>query len=354
VIVDKLALVGQEILRIFADMAPFLLLGFLLSGILHVVLPSSLVRRALGGHGLKPVLKAALVGAPLPLCSCAALPMALSLRQQGASRGATVSFLVSTPETDAGSILITYGLLGPIFAIGRPVAAILTAVVAGVLEELVPASKTEEPVADTCCSVCKSENGNGHSHSAGEKAGRALQYAFVELLEDTAKWLVIGIVLAGIIGAFLTPDFVSTRLGSPLLQMGLMLLVGVPMYTCASASTPIAAAFVAAGFSPGAALVFLLVGPATNATTVTFVARFIGKGAAAIYVLSIAGMSVALGLALNFLVGTFGWHITAGAAPAGEEATTIVQVLAALVLGGLIVLSIARGFARRHTREHAH
>lgn len=280
--------------------------------------------------------------------------MALSLRRQGASRGATVSFLVSTPETGVDSILITYGLLGPILAIVRPVAAMLTAVLCGLAQEALPARDEPEPVGDDCCTVCNGENGEAHAHSAGEKAGRAIQYAFVELLEDSARWLVVGIVLAGIIAAFLTPDFVSTKMGSPFVQMGLMLIVGIPMYTCASASTPIAAAFIGAGFSPGAALVFLLVGPATNATTITFVARFLGKRSAALFVASIAAVSVGFGLLLDASIHAFGWRIASGAAPSSNEVTTILQVVAAIILAVLIVVSIVRSFARRHSHQHAH
>jgi uncharacterized membrane protein YraQ (UPF0718 family) len=354
-IIEKIQLIGRHILTLFSELAPFLLLGFLLAGLVYVLVPKRRIRQTFGGSGLGAVIKAALVGVPLPLCSCGTVPMALSLRKQGASRGATVSFLISTPETGVDSILITYGLLGPVMMIFRPIAAFATAVFCGLAQDWLPSKgKAEGPAAaDDCCVVCNGEGGDGHGHSTGEKAGRVLRYAFVDFLEDTAKWLVIGIVLAGVIGAFLTPALVSEHFGSPLYQMGLMLLVGIPMYTCASASTPVAAAFIAAGFTPGAALVYLLVGPATSAATVTLVARFLGKRAAALYLLSIATVSVGLGLLLDFLVGSFGWRIgSAGAAAPGEVAGAI-NVAAAVLLAVLLGFSLVRGIARRRSAQLA-
>lgn len=346
-ILDKLSQVLRETSLIFADLAPYLLLGFLLAGLLHVFVPKRSIRQALGGRGFKPIMKASLIGIPLPLCSCGVVPMAVSLRRQGASRGATLSFLISTPEIGVDSILITYGLFGPVMAILRPIAAFVTAMTCGLIQEWLPSPPEAPPAADESCAVCHNGGEGEHAHTAGEKGRRVFQYAFVEFFEDTAKWLVIGVVLAGIIATFVTPEFVKSHLGSPLVQMGLMLLIGIPIYTCASASTPIAAAFVAAGFTPGAALVFLLVGPATNAISVTLIAKFLGRRAATVYLLSIATVSVGLGLALDALVRAFGLEISVTSAELGEGALNLVHLAGAVVLAVLIVFSVVRHAVRR-------
>lgn len=299
--IDALLRILDGAWEMLLDVAPFLLLGFLIAGALRVLLPEDWISRRLGGRGPGPVVKSALLGIPLPLCSCGVIPAALGLRKQGASRGATLSFLVSTPETGVDSIAVTYAILGPVMAVIRPIAAFVNAVTCGLLADLIGPREDAAPPAEPEACACCGEDGNGedHRHSFGEKIRGSFRFAFVDLLADVAGWLLLGLLLAGVITAFVSPEVVRGHIGSEALELGLMLLVSVPLYVCATASTPIAAALVISGFSPGAAVVLLLAGPATNIATLLMVGRFLGRSAAVIYVSSIAVTSLLTGWIVN-------------------------------------------------------
>ena len=290
---------AQASWTIFVEASVYLLFGTFVAGLIAVMLPQETITRHLGGRGLKGVAKAALFGIPLPLCSCGVIPTAVSLRRRGASRGATLAFLISTPETGVDSVAITYALLDPLYTIFRPVAAFTTALVTGGLASLI--EREEPPAAPEAedCQVCEDDTGDGHTHSIGEKLARAVRYGFGDLLGDIALWLVVGLLAAGLITALIPEDFFRTWVGTGLGSMVIMLAIGMPTYICATASTPVAAAMIAKGLNPGAALVFLLAGPATNAATLTVVVRYLGARSAAIYLGSIAFVSILMGLALN-------------------------------------------------------
>jgi uncharacterized protein len=284
--------------------APWILFGLLVAGFLYVYLPKDLIKRAMGGNSFGAVLRAALVGAPLPLCSCGVIPTALHLRKEGAGRGPVLSFLISTPETNVDSVALTYAMMGPVMAVARPVAAIISAIIAGLGEALLGAPDPHAEVDEACgCKLCESQP----AAKSGGKGGLpgALRYGAVVLMRDLAPWLVLGLILAGLIGA-LVPEkfFEDNKLGSGLLPMLLMALLATPMYMCTTASTPVAAALIMKGVSPGAALVFLLVGPATNIATMTMVGRFLGKRSLAIYLSAMVGTSLLMGTALDYLAGS--------------------------------------------------
>ncbi|MDV2495142.1 MAG: SO_0444 family Cu/Zn efflux transporter [bacterium] len=320
---------------IFVEASVYLLFGMFVAGLIAVVLPKGTISRHLGEKGLKGVVKAALFGIPLPLCSCGVIPTALGLRRQGASRGATLAFLISTPETGVDSISITYALLDPLYTIFRPVAAFATALTTGGLATLLDREDAppSEEGADVC-PVCNGDNGDGHTHSLGEKLSKAIRYGFGDLLGDIALWLVVGLVLAGLITALIPDAFFTTWIGSGIGSMVIMLAVGMPIYICATASTPVAAAMIAKGLNPGAALVFLLAGPATNAATLTVVVRYLGARSAAIYLGSIAFVSILMGLALNAA------YAAAGIAPSSIVMASRELLPHGLKLAGAAVLGL--------------
>jgi uncharacterized protein len=287
-----------EAFKTLADMAPYLLIGFAAAGVLSVLVSAEKIERHLGGKGLLPVLKAALFGVPLPLCSCGVIPVAASLRRHGSSRGATLSFLLSTPQTGVDSILVTYGLLGPVFAVFRPTVAFITGLIGGALMDRMETDgerdeiKPEPACSESCCAP------SGHRN----KFTRALHYGFVVLPRDVARPMLIGLAVAGLLGALVPHDFLASHaLGRGLPAMLLMMLVGIPLYVCATASVPIGAALIAAGVSPGAALVFLITGPATNTATIATVWTVLGKKATAVYLGTIVMTSLAAGYLLDML-----------------------------------------------------
>ena len=292
---DFIVRFALSIWETFREMSPYLLLGFFVAGVLSVLVRPELVERHLGGRGLWQVAKAAVFGVPLPLCSCGVIPVAASLRRHGAGAGATTSFLISTPQTGVDSIMVTYSLLGPLFALFRPVVAFLSGLLGGALVnafgyENGPVPKTRPACTAECCSPVDGRRGG---------FARAMRYGFVTLPRDINKALVIGIIVAGAISAALPDNYLAGALGGGILSMIVMMAVGIPVYVCATASVPIAAALIAKGVSPGAALVFLMTGPATNAATVTTVWKIMGKRVAAIYLGSVAASALAAGLLLD-------------------------------------------------------
>ncbi len=271
--------------------------------------------------------------------------MAASLKKQGANNGATAAFLISTPESGVDSIALTYALLDPIMTVARPAAAFATAAAAGITDNLFnPNENLQETVPDLSCPVdgccdgedCPPEQHAAH-HTLFEKVTSGLSYAFRELWHDIAVWLLFGLLLAGIITALLPPELMSRHLGGGLSAMLLMLAAGIPLYICASASTPIAAALIMQGVSPGTALVFLLAGPATNITSLTVLFGVLGKRTTAIYLATIAVFTVLAGLAVDQVYSSLGLSAKAMAGQAAELIPEWLQICGALLL---LILSI--------------
>jgi hypothetical protein len=326
------------------DASVYIIFGIVIAGLLKTFLSTEYVAKHLGQGRFKPVFKAALFGIPIPLCSCGVMPAAASLKKQGASNGATIAFLISTPESGVDSISITYALLDPIMTIARPVAAFVSAVAAGVTESLFspvnkPVAPTLEPCQiDSCCSGddCSPDEHASH-HGVHIRLWASLKYAFVELWGDLATWFAFGLVLSGIITVWIPQEVIAGYLGGGLGSMLMMLAVGIPIYICASASTPIAAALILKGVSPGAALVFLLVGPATNMASLSILTGMLGKRATLRYLLVLAVCSVSFGLLLDKVYQWSGISAQAVVGQASEIMPYSIQLISAVIL---IILSI--------------
>lgn len=311
------------------EMAPFLLFGFFVAGVLSVFIQPETVEHHLGGSGIRQVLKAALFGVPLPLCSCGVIPVAASLRRHGASAGATTSFLISTPQTGVDSIMVTLSLLGPVFAIFRPVVSFVSGVFGGALVNAFgPEQDPSQPNGPVCVGECCTGT------PGQNRLLRAIRYGFITLPRDINKALIIGVVVAGLIAAIVPDDYFSTILGGGILSMLVMMLVGIPVYVCATASVPIAAALIMKGVSPGAALVFLMTGPATNAATITTIWRTMGRRTAGLYLGTVAGTSILAGLLLDMVI--FGTAETAMHAPHWMMPGGVKTAAAVILLGVLL------------------
>ncbi len=325
-----------ETYYVFIAASPYILFGFLAAGFLYVFFPEEKVQSLLGRKSLGSVIKASLLGIPLPLCSCGVVPAAIALRRRGASRGATASFLISTPETGMESIALTYGLLGPFMAIVRPLAAFITSTVAGALINTVDKAVEEPPPAPACSGCSGSAPSDKKNSSWMAKTAEAMRYVFTDLLGDIGHWLLLGIVFSGLILAFLPEGFLEENLGSDWATMLLMLVIGLPLYICASASTPVAAALMLKGVSPGAALVLLMVGPATNISTMFVVSREMGKKSAVIYVATIIVCSLLIAIAVDLLVANFGLNIEVVFSPEHHIIPVWLGILSTVILLGLI------------------
>lgn len=331
--------------QLLLQSAPYMLLGLLVGGLLKVFLSQEYVARHLGSNRFSSVIKAALLGIPIPLCSCSVLPAAASLKKQGANKGATAAFLISTPESGVDSIAITYALLDPLMTVARPIAAFISAMAAGIGINLTqPLAAQEQPTSQPapqtscgCSGTCSpSPTKTGPGLMRRLKLG--IRYAATDIWGDLAGWFFVGIMAAGIITVLIPDEIIANYLGGGLSSMLLMLCLGIPLYICATASTPIAAAFILKGVSPGTALVFLLVGPATNVTSLSVLFGILGKQATAIYLTAIAVVAVLCGLALDLVYASLGISAIAIIAESSEILPPAISLLSALLL---LILSIS-------------
>jgi len=338
---------------LMARMAPYLLFGFAVAGLLHALISAERVRRALGRPGLGTVIKGSLVGVPMPLCSCSVIPVAASLRRNGASRGATASFLSSTPQTGVDSILATYALMGGVFTVVRVAVAFVCGIATGVLiDRFAPhdpkarktADTAEAAAGDTAGDCCRGEGNAAGAEPSREDEGErrsareAVRYGFVTLPADLATALGIGLLLAGLITVLLPTSLLQGAWSSGAPAFLLATAISFPLYVCATASIPMAFALVAAGLSPGAALVFLIAGPATNTATVAVVWNMLGRGATAIYVGALLVVSWLSGWLLNIAVDPN--ILQAGAGRQGQDGMALWQHAAGAALVAVLAASV--------------
>lgn len=280
------------------EMAPYLLLGFFFAGALRAFVPKSLYHQYLGRNDFSSVLCAIFFGIPLPLCSCGVIPTAVGMRKEGASKGATTAFLIATPQTGIDSILATYSVFGWGFALLRPFVAMITGFFGGIVSNAV----TDAEEIDQVAAAHDHKHNEDEPLSFWQRCRVAIEYGFSDMLMDIGQWLLIGIVLAGLITIFVPDDFFLSYRGSYLLNMFLVLLIACPMYVCATGSIPIAAALMLKGLSPGAALVFLMAGPATNMASMMVLGKTLGKKSLVAYIVSIVTGAIAFGLVVDLLL----------------------------------------------------
>ena len=322
-------------------MAPYLLLGFLIAGILHVFVPKGFYNKYLSKNNRWAVLWAALLGIPLPLCSCGVIPTAVGLRREKASKGAVASFLIATPQTGIDSILATFSLMGLGFAIIRPVAALVTGVCGGLLvNRFVP----EDDDADVSASgSCEVESGN--------RIWRVLRYAYYQMIQDIGGRLVIGLVVAALIQVAVPDEFFLSFGSEPLLQMLVILVVAVPMYICSTGSIPVAAALIMKGLSPGAALVMLMAGPAVNLASILVIRKSMGRRFTWIYLLTIVVFSVLFGLLVNAVGFEVPINMTHSAHMHGVAGPGVFKLVCAITLTLLITFALAMKLFERFSKK---
>ena len=320
-----------EAWSVMALMAPYLLFGFFIAGVLSTFIPVSFIEKHLGKRGLWQIVKASLLGVPIPLCSCSVIPVSTSLRQHGATQGATISFLTSTPQTGVDSIAATWGLLGPLFALFRTLIAFITGCICGIaVERFTPATDEDNECHDEHCPSCNPAQGT-------HRWKQVFSYGFGVLPRDIGRSLLIGIVISGLLGAIVPADFFTSHLNSEWISMLAVLGLGIPLYVCSTGSIPIALAMIGMGLSPGAALVFLITGPATNAATLTTVFKTMGQRVVIIYLLTLAGCSLIAGWILNRILSS---NMIVDQVNHHAMGANLFEQSCAVLLTGLLIYSI--------------
>lgn len=321
----------NETLNLWLSVSPYLLLGMFIAGLLHVFLGQAFISRQLGRPGFWSIIKATLLGIPLPVCSCGVIPLANSLEKDGAHKSSILAFMVSTPTTGVDSILATYSLMGPLFAIFRPLAALVEGLSLGLIHYFTGGGKETPKISAA------------HSHKPETihfKISEVFRYAFFEMPQDLGRWLILGTILGGAISAAIPQDLLSKYFFFPL-DFIAALAVGIPLYVCATGSIPIAVSLMAKGFSPGAALVFLIAGPATNAITLSFVRVKMGRRAFWVYLSGIVIVAVLMGLIFNFLWLVLGQkpELISGA---GAMLSYEIKLISAIILFTLIAIAFLK------------
>ncbi len=283
----------RDFVAILSEMSPYLLLGFFFAGLLYAFIPRQSIEKYFSGSPLKSSVLASLFGIPLPLCSCGVIPTGTAFYKNGASKGGTVSFLISTPQTGVDSMLATFSLMGLPFAIIRPLAALITGITGGLVTSSITKKETDKrPFLQNV----------EKQRSFNQKMGEVFQYGFVNFIQDISKWLVIGLVLAAMISALIPDEFFELMNMPPLVQMLMILVVSIPLYICATGSIPLAAVLILKGISPGAAFVLLMAGPATNAATITMIGKVLGKKSLFAYLGTIILGALSFGLLIDYVL----------------------------------------------------
>lgn len=353
----------NELLFLTLEAAPWLLLGLVIAALIKAFADRLAIARYLSGESVPATVRAALIGAPLPLCSCGVVPAVLGLRDAGAGRGPSMAFLVATPETGPDSISVSYGLLGPVYAIARPVAAVIGAIVTGLLAGRLGGPAPHTPAeTGSCCggeADCGSVPDDGDEKAATdessgrERLARGFSYAFGQVLIDIMPWMIFGLAVAATAVVLIPEGFFDSPwgiVGSYLL----MAVIGIPMYVCATASTPIAAGLLVAGMSPGAVLVFLLAGPATNIGTLGILRKHFGGRLIGIYLAAVIACALVAGIVLDLLWLNFDWALPQAAPEGHGMALDWIGGLSLLALAAATIHAYApRRASRRNTEETA-
>ena len=340
---------------VFLDMSLYMLIGMVLTGVLSGLLKKQTVAKHLGPGSRLPSLKAAALGVPLPLCSCGVLPTTVYLNQSGASTSAVMSFLISTPQTGVDSIIATFGMMGVVFAVYRPIAAFISGVAGGSLIqkitgrrrlEFLQVQDDEEHGCGGSCSCSGSET--VRKPTLKEKLGEMADYAFVEFVDDISVHFVVGVIIAALITIIIPMGFFeSLNISSGILAMLLMLVIGLPMYICSTSSIPIALVLLAKGISPGAAFVFLFAGPATNAASLSVLSKTLGKKTVAVYLAITAVSAIGFGLLLDALINWLALPMPVFSIQTIGHGVSIFKIASGVVFGGLVLRSLVNKLVLR-------
>ncbi len=364
-----------NLLQLFVDMSFYMVIGLIFTGILHAFVDKDLILKHIGDKSTSSVVKASVLGVPLPLCSCGVVPTALYLGKSGASKGAVISFLTSTPQTGVDSLIATYGLMGPLFAVYRAIAAFLSGIISGIMtnifckndeidfeniqtscgcssgcDEAIETnccSHQPEPVEEESCGCCSHEHHHEEKLTFIDKIKSAFTYAFGEFLDEIAGHFVIGLLVAALIST-LVPEELLASFSNPILSMLLMLIIGIPMYICSTSSIPIALSLMIKGISPGAAFVFLFAGPVTNIASLTILAQSLGKKVLTIYLTSVAICSIAFGLILDYIITATGYTgFTDIIADSHSHGLPTHMIVVAVIFGVIVAKSLLSSFAKQ-------
>jgi len=331
----------SELFFILTEMAPYLMLGFIFAGLLHLLFPKKKVRKYMGQNNFRSIFNAALLGVPLPLCSCGVIPTGISFFKHGASKASTVSFLISTPQTGVDSIFVTYSMLGLPLAIIRPVVAFITGLAGGMITKKIDPEKKET-------FIQTNQDEDELPKGFLPRIKEMFRYSFIDFLQDISNWLIIGLLIAALISVVVPDDFFADKIPSDFLGMIIILVISIPVYICATASVPVAAVLMLKGLSPGAALVMLMAGPATNAATITMIGKVLGKKSLFGYLGAIITGALLSGLIIDYFLPAEWFKVSEHFGHIGHDHETMLPVWLKTVSAIMLTLLIINGYIQKY------
>jgi len=338
---DYIKVFGKELFFILTEMAPYLILGFIFAGLLHLLFPKKRVRKYMGQNNFKSIFNASLLGVPLPLCSCGVIPTGISFYKHGASKASTVSFLISTPQTGVDSIFVTYSMLGLPFAAIRPVVAFVTGLFGGLITKKIDPEKEEKILQNN-------ENGDELPKGFFPRVKEMFRYSFIDFLQDISNWLIIGLLIAAFISVLVPDDFFADKIPNDFLGMLVILVISIPVYICATASVPVAAVLMLKGLSPGAALVLLMAGPATNAATITMIGKVLGKKSLIGYLGAIITGALLSGLIIDYFLPAEWFRVSEHFSHMGHDHSGMLPFWLKIGSAVILTLLIINGYLQKY------
>ncbi len=337
--------ITDNILLLANAMSFYILLGLLIAGVLKQLIPDDFISSHLGKNKTSSVIKATILGIPMPVCSCSVIPLAKSLQKEGANKGAVQSFLISTPITGADSIMATYSFFGWVFTAYRVATSVIIAIIAGLLQNW--SDDKENKVIekeDASCSHCCCDGEDKEIKSNKFSIKKSLEYAYVTLFKDIYFSLFIGLIIGGLFTTFLPKELLAPLFEYQFLTYIAVLIIAMPLYVCATASLPIAGAFLLSGMSGGGAFVFLSAGPATNSITMGVVASMFGKKSLFIYLGTISVLSVIFGYVFDMFFSDLEVFNLA----THNEELSIIDISSTTIMFGLIAFYIMRRILKKN------
>jgi len=338
---DYIKVFGKELLFILTEMAPYLMLGFIFAGLLHLLFPERRVRKYMGQNNFKSIFNASLLGVPLPLCSCGVIPTGISFYKHGASKASTVSFLISTPQTGVDSIFVTYSMLGLPFAVIRPIVAFVTGLFGGLITKKIDPEKEKKILQNN-------ENGDEMPKGFFPRIKEMFRYSFIDFLQDISNWLIIGLLIAALISVLVPDNFFADKIPNDFLGMLVILVISIPVYICATASVPVAAVLMLKGLSPGAALVLLMAGPATNAATITMIGKVLGKKSLFGYLGAIITGALLSGLIIDYFLPAEWFRVSEHFSHMGHDHSDMLPFWLKIGSAVILTLLIINGYIQKY------
>ena len=246
-----------------AQAAPYVVIGYVIAAVVREYVTVAVMHRWFAARGWRGLATASGIGALLPLCSCTVIPLGVGLVRAGAARGTILTFLTTAPAISPVAIILSLSLLGPTLTALYVGVVVVGAVVIGLVanrllqkselafQAALPANPADVPTTG--------------ARSWWQRLGHAMRWAFWDLGAEISVDLLIGLSLAAVVLAILPMAWISTWLGhQDFLTLLYVIIIGIPIYTCSVPSLPVVHSLLLAGMSPGAAIAYLIAGPATN------------------------------------------------------------------------------------------